>query len=274
MNHSSKYPFTLYLNFNWNEEGYHSSGEYFQRAAKRLGMPVRKYSGGKKDVVLNIETSGHPFVPGRIATGYYDLDVFLNRAFNMIEFQDKADCLFTSHKPPYDVKGVATYIIPHATDPEWTSKRKKKEFDVTVGGRLDSVYGRRIELLEAMIKRGYKVYVVSRIKTKKYLDELSKGRIIFNCSLTGDVSRRDFDGMALGVLVTDKSKYTDMLGEEGTHFFTYKDEKTLFSVIDALLQDSKKLDKVDRESTKHAHKNHTYDVRLELIYQKLKEVYE
>jgi len=271
---SKKYPFPLSLNFNTpHEDGYLESGLYFMRAAERLGMPVEKYYGGKVDVVLNVETDNHPFVRGEKFTAYYDLDVFLPRAFDMKKFQSDADVWFTSNMPLYKIrKGLPHFLVPHATDPVLTSKRLKKEYDVVVCGRLDWAYERRRNLARELSQH-FKTLVLPPTPTEKYLQAMSLGKLILNCSLSGwDLGRREFDAMALGVSVTDYSKYQNLMGVDGKHFFSYKSKKELIGVVGNLLKDEKRLEELDRISTEHVYKYHTYDVRLQSIYDTIKKL--
>lgn len=241
-----------------------STGEYFERAARRLGIEIDDDS----PVVLNIESGNPIFKQGKV-TAVYDIDVYQNKDNPTTQQIVASDVYFATH--PSDRAGKEAVVIPHGFDPE-LSFRSHKKYDIALSGRVNGAnYGLREGVFKILRKKFNCIDIPYDTKTPKYLKELSRAKIVINVSGWKEMNRRVFDGMACGVLLVDESPHLKTIGEKGKHYHTFKNEEDVVSSVQHILDNYKKYRK---HSRKHAFENHTYDLRLKKIYGVLKEIYE
>jgi len=241
---------------------YLATGEYFTRAAERLGIEL-----GGEDAILNIESGWNGFKKGKV-TGCYDIDVF-NEGIPSGEAIAQSDVYF--HTNPSNRSHSKATLLPHGFDPELCDIENTGEYDVVLSGLG---YGFR-NRIHGVVRENFKYLDVGYgTSTPEYLKQLARAKIILNVTGFKEMNRRVYDGMALGVTLVDDCPNTELLGEKGKHFLTFKDEKDIIDVIKDVLSNTDKYKKIRKEGREHAYKNHTYDIRLKTAYDKLKEKYD
>jgi hypothetical protein len=94
----------------------------------------------------------------------------------------------------------------------------------------------------------------------------SESRLVFNCSLRGEVNMRVFEGPATGtLLLTDRiSNGLSDLVRDREHVVLYDDEQ-LLNLVDEYLRDSAARELIASQGYEHVRAYHTYDQRVENI---------
>jgi hypothetical protein len=94
----------------------------------------------------------------------------------------------------------------------------------------------------------------------------SASRLVFNCSLRGEVNMRVFEGPASGsLLLTDR--IGNGLGElvvDGEHVVLYDDDQ-LLELADRYLRDDSTREMIAQQGYEHVRAHHTYDHRVSTI---------
>lgn len=255
----------LRINFNSNPR-YLLTGEYFERAAKRIGIEIDDESS---DLVLNIQgREPFPYTRGKV-TANYGIDVL----HNSFLLPGHYDVYFATHEP--QTKPLTRWeVIPHGFDPELCDLNTKKEYDVVLSGRTDvHNYNKRAYIYGVLMEHFNCLIVPNHTPSEDYLKELSRAKFIVNVSGWGEINRRVYDGMALGVSLIDNNDYLHLVGEPGVHFLTFENEDDIVQTVKSYLDDEDKYNRVREAGRAHAYANHTYDARLQKIYDVLKEVY-
>lgn len=236
---------------------YGSTAWYMERAFKELGHKIVR--GGTPGVIVGIDGTEPPKSIEGVPYIYWDTDSFLHEPVVM------GDHLFIGGCPE-DLKKYpeGTIFLPHAADPELHRPMYvEKEYDIVMVGSTDDRYGERNRLLE-LLKSKYRVHVAKTRPGLPYSQELSKGKIIFNRSMTDmNIPMRFFEGMAIGCLLTNYSKNLDILATRGVHYWGYENDSEMFTLIDKLLDGDIGDIILDQNSYRRAHvlHNHTYKHR-------------
>jgi len=154
--------------------------------------------------------------------------------------------------------------LPLACDPEVHRRYEApKRFDIGFVGATGRGYERRRILIERLARR----YTVSDYRRSYTPDEMarlySESRLVFNCSLRGEVNMRVFEGPATGTLTL-----TDRIGNglseilvDGEHVVMYDDDQ-LVELADRLLRDDATRERIATQGYEHVRAHHTYDHRV------------
>ena len=177
-------------------------------------------------------------------------------------------CTFNrQHVPLFRAGGCARVDwLPAACDPDI-----HRAFDVTpafdvafVGQTLRQWHPDRVRLLERLIAAGLDVHVSSKILEEMAL-AFSRGRIVFNRSLAGDLNMRVFEALACGrLLLTDRLAPEAGLEElftDRVHLVTY-DEDDLEALARHYLDHPSEREAIARAGREEVLARHTYRHRV------------
>jgi hypothetical protein len=108
-------------------------------------------------------------------------------------------------------------------------------FEIVFVGRWDGFFKKRTEYIKKLQERyGERFFPITDYANME--DYIRKGIISFNCSLLGDMNFRVFETMANGVeLVTDDVPDLHLIQGLMDRINVYKDEKSLYKLIDNIL---------------------------------------
>lgn len=103
----------------------------------------------------------------------------------------------------------------------------------------------------------------------------SQSRIVFNCSVRGDLNMRVFEAMACGAfLITDRAKDNglDLLFKDGEDLVTYDNPKELKEKVDFYLEHPDKREEIADNGRRKVLAAHTYGDRVETMLEKTREI--
>ena len=201
---------------------------------------------------------------------YYALDTHLNPHRNPQEW-NQYDAVFTPHQETITRWGGRGVWLPHAAEPmiHRPLKNHPVVYDVAfVGGTdLAEAHARRRTLLKSLAAK-YKVWV-GRAYGVFLSIVYAKSKLVFNCSVGGEVNQRIFEGAACRrAVVTDGLEEGRGLGNLFTdqEITTYTDE-TLLSIVETLLADEPARTRLAEAGYQRVLKDHTYDRRIQEVLQ-------
>ncbi|MCX7855698.1 MAG: glycosyltransferase [Anaerolineae bacterium] len=123
---------------------------------------------------------------------------------------------------------------------------------------------RRLRLIAERFRTNdfYRVYMPEEVG-RVY----SQSRIVFNCSIAGDVTMRVFEGTACGALVlTDAiANGLDELFEIGREIVVYQDDKDLLEKIVYYLAHDDERERIARAGQERTLREHTYVHRMQML---------
>jgi glycosyltransferase involved in cell wall biosynthesis len=251
---------------------YYSTGDYFVFAGRDLGYDMYLTTNTNDLQGMSFDVAIH-MSPGRIIPAKKQL--FLERdCWGQIFFNNQPQektffCQYYDGK--YD-KWNDDHVILHAADPTIHKSVGNPEVDVVFAGYP---YPGRMAFLERvkfeLIKNGYTMEIHGDGRaTPDYVNLLSRGKVILAPAEHGELNRRVFEAMAIGMCVTGREKHLDKIGEDGEHFLAFENRNVddAVAVIDQVLRDDTLRNKIAKASRKHIIKNHTYKHRLKELLQK------
>ena len=274
----------LYLHFDKNRSNdFFNTGYYLLGAAIRLGLPVEKLTFDKDghtidglipERVLNIEPCQTLF-RGSKKTGFYEID-YWEYPVNIDKWRN-ASVVFSCDPCCADDKRFTEtekeyILLPLAADKDLIeiAKETPKEYDLVFVGRTGGPYDGRSLMLEKIQKEVPNVFLTNQEHpTEEYMKVLAKGKIIFNHSLFFDCNRRFWEGMGLGVLLTNRlpqfKAYPKYYGVEDKQFLAYSDFDECLEKIKYILSHSQEQEKIAMAGYKHIMENGLYENRLKKI---------
>ena len=253
-----------------------------QRAGYDTTVPVDEIVAAlpeKPDLYLWIDPAGRYFPPGierlPIPTACYLIDVHLGR------WREQAarffDVVFIAQKDYLErfqqaVGHDQVYWLPLAAAPDvHRDHHLPRIYDVGFVGNIALAHrktarARRLRLIAERFRTNdfYRVYTPEEVG-RVY----SQSRIVFNCSIAGDVTMRVFEGTACGALVlTDTvANGLDELFEIGREIVVYQDDRDLLEKIAYYLAHEEEREAIARAGQARTLREHTYIHRMErLIY--------
>jgi len=145
-------------------------------------------------------------------------------------------------------------------------------YDVGFVGVTSRGYERRRAILERVAQRHTVSDYTQRASPKEMARIYSASRVVFNCSLHGEINMRVFEGPATGaLLVTDRvGGGLDDLMTDGVHALMYDDDNEAVALIEKVLADDDYRQTLAVQGAAHVHAHHTYDRRVETL---LKTIY-
>lgn len=224
---------------------YYSTREYLQFACKDLKIDCGVHP--KYDVVICF--NGKSTVPAE-KTLYYERD-----ADREIQTDPEGNRFYSQHSKSWSDDRV----IYHAADPNIHKRVEDPYLDIVSCGRN---YDNRVAFINA-INLDINNFGDGHTP-EEYVKILSRGRILFNYSHRGEISRKPFENMAIGCCVTDRVKGLENIGVEGEHYFTYdrEDPRSAKKVLQYLLDNPDEVERVTKNSREHIINKHTYKHRL------------
>jgi len=224
----------------------------------------------RPDFYLWIDPAGRYFPPGiedlPIPTACYLIDVHLGTwRYQVARF---FDFVFVAQKDYLErfrraVGHDQVYWLPLAAAPDvHRDHGLPRIYDVGFVGNIARAHrktarARRLKLIAKHFYTNdfYKVYMPEEVG-KVY----SQSRIVFNCSIAGDVNMRVFEGTACGALVlTDAiANGLDELFEIGQEIVVYQDDAELLEKIAYYLANEEEREAIARAGQRRTLKEHTY----------------
>lgn len=159
------------------------------------------------------------------------------------------------------------YWLPLAFAPELhPAEMLDRCYDVAyVGSSRATVHPARHALLAA-IRREVPHVFMGAANPQDMGRIYAQAKLVFNKSVNNDVNMRYFEAMGAGaVLLTDHAHENgaEELFTAGEHYLEYRDEQTLCSLINGLLQDPERCRCIGDAARKHVLASHTYKHRVE-----------
>jgi len=251
-----------------------------QRAGYDTTVPVDEIVAAlpeKPDLYLWIDPAGRYFPPGierlPIPTACYLIDVHLGR------WREQAarffDVVFIAQKDYLErfrraVGHDQVYWLPLAAAPDvHRDHHLPRIYDVGFVGNISMAHrktarARRLRLIAERFRTNdfYRVYTPEEVG-RVY----SQSRIVFNCSIAGDVTMRVFEGTACGALVlTDTvANGLDELFEIGREIVVYQDDRDLLEKIAYYLAHEEEREAIARAGQARTLREHTYIHRMERL---------
>jgi hypothetical protein len=224
----------------------------------------------KPDLFLWIDPAGRYFPPGiedlPILTACYLIDVHLGTwRYQVARF---FDAVFVAQRDYLEcfrraVGHDQVYWLPLAAAPDvHRDHGLPRVYDVGFVGNIARAHrktarARRLRLIAERFHTNdfYRVYMPEEVG-RVY----SQSRIVFNCSIAGDVTMRIFEGTACGALVlTDAiANGLDELFEIGREIVVYRDDADLLEKIAYYLAHEEEREAIARAGQKRTLKEHTY----------------
>ncbi|MFV9507626.1 MAG: CgeB family protein [Oscillochloridaceae bacterium umkhey_bin13] len=231
------------------------------------------------DFVLFIESPASYFPRGlekiSCPTACYIIDIHLGTRLKLqfLPFFDYVFCAQKDYIPLLQRHHQQVSWLPLACDPVIHGKQSlSKTSEVGfVGNSYASV--RRSALLSA-IEKEFSINDYHKMYAKELLSTVySQAKIVFNCSINGDVNMRVFEALASGtLLLTDRVEngLYDLF-DEGVHLITYENENEMLQCIRYFLDHEHERELIALEGMHHVLEKHTYEHRvlsmLETIFQ-------
>ncbi len=251
-----------------------------QRAGYDTTVPVDEIIASlpqRPDLYLWIDPAGRYFPPGierlPIPTACYLIDVHLGR------WREQAarffDVVFIAQKDYLDrfrraVGHDQVYWLPLAAASDvHHDHHLPRIYDVGFVGNIARAHrktarARRLRLIAERFHTNdfYRVYMPEEVG-----QVYSQSRIVFNCSIAGDVTMRVFEGTACGALVlTDAiANGLDELFEIGREIVVYRDDGDLLEKIAYYLAHDKEREAIARAGQARTLREHTYVHRMERL---------
>ena len=159
--------------------------------------------------------------------------------------------------------------LPLAFDPNLTpSSDLKRSIDIAyIGSMQYQINPERHHLIENL-KSKFLNHYFGRANPADMARIYSSSYLVFNRSVRNDVNMRFFEAMGSGaVLISNEivDNGADQLFEEGIHYLTYKDEKSLAILVKELLQDPSRCREIGETARSHILSQHTYAHRAHEI---------
>ncbi|MCO5171171.1 MAG: glycosyltransferase [Planctomycetes bacterium] len=238
-------------------------------AAERLGGPV--------DLLLVVE--GETFVPRALEqapcrTVLWAIDTHLHAQKEddlLLVLAPRFDRVFVAQKDhvgAFTRRGVAASWLPLACDPDVHRRLPPpggRDLDVVFVGHLRPFHERRRRLLERLSRR-FRVAVHEGVWREDMGRLFARAKVVWNCSLAGDLNMRVFEGLASGGLVV-----TDRIGNglgdlfaDREHLRLY-DDADLEEVVAQALADAGAREAIGARGQALALRHHTYDARTNAL---------
>jgi hypothetical protein len=194
---------------------------------------------------------------------------------SLIEYANRVGCQY--HWTAYDRHHLHFFKEAGLSNPFWVpgafsiqpyaaNVSQHKLYEVLFcGANSLQIHPRRATLLAALQKAGVKLTVTRKSYTDS-LDAYTAAKIVFNCSLNGDLNRRVFEVlMAGGFLLTDRLAPESGLPElfqEGVHLECYGSKQELLEKVNYYLAHPAHADRIAQQGHEHFMK-HYHPFQLE-----------
>ena len=185
------------------------------------------------------------------------------------QFQHAFVMFNRDHVAQLTATGCNAGWLPAACEPEiHRAFDVPKAYDVVfVGQTMPAWHKDRVRLLERLKEAGFDLRVDSKILEEMAL-LFSRGRLVFNRSLNGDLNMRVFEAMACGsLLITDRLPNEAGLGElfeDRRHLVLY-DEEDLEELVVYYLKNEDEREEIAECGLKEVLAHHTYGHRADQL---------
>lgn len=242
-------------------------------------------AGGEVDLLLVVE--GETYVPAEVErapcpTALWAIDNHLHadpaRAgggghFALARRFDRLFVAQRDHVVPFEARGLAPSWLPLACDPErhaLAAAEAQRDLDLVFVGHVLPLHGQRRRLLDRLRAR-FRLVERQGVFGAEMAGLYARARVVFNCSLAGDLNMRVFEGLASGALVvTDRAgNGLERLFSDGEHLALYGDDDDLERVISAYLAAPARRVQVARRGQRLATRHHTYAHRMRELVERV-----
>jgi len=221
------------------------------------------------DLIINVEPCD--FVvsyPGRKSC-LWEIDNHIQQA-GKVDWYERVDHVFVAQKfflPLYPQE--KTSWLPLAADPEKHRLFSDEPLMYDVGFLGNNTYTRRGELLKKIGEK-YRLLCSTSDPGEAYSRQLSRCKLLFNCSMNNDMNMRFFESMSIGrMLLSDKVDGQDDLFNVGRHYVSYTDWPELDRKIEYYLNHDQEREKIASTGAAFIRAKHTYQDRLEAIIREM-----
>lgn len=206
-----------------------------------------------------------------IPTVYYGIDTHMHKEISFAEANRYKFVFFAQKKGVEDFKAETghknTFWLPCSAEQMIHRPFDVKEInDIAFIGGVDMLkaHKQRRDYLKKL-NENFKLFM-GRAMGLWMSYCYAKAKMVFNCSVKGDLNMRVFEALACKkLLITDKlpdETGVDELFIEGTDYISYKDEKELIDKVKYYLDHKEERLKIAESGYAKVLKGHTYDARV------------
>lgn len=254
----------------YNDTRKDTTGFYVDEAIRSLNIelkhinPLKHSIPSDSDLYILVDDGIDYEIKGSLGRlAYWAIDTHFTKD-QCIKKAKNANWVFTAQKGGLE---NSTWL-PLACDAFYHSPDAvKKEYDVCfIGNVYKDSMARRLSLIDALFKKFPNFYYGQRF-FKDMANYYGKSKIIFNCSLNGDINMRVFEAMCSGsLLATDYIPELEELGiKDGVNCLVYKDEKELLNKTAYYLAKDVEREEVARNGRELVLMKHLYSDRVRQI---------
>lgn len=277
------------------KEHYYTTAKYFRKAFRELGYEVMT-AGPGQGAVGGLELPHDAFMPDVIEAMseeqrpqlvfYVDVNLepqfrprgldrlemptvgyFIDSHLNLADHLSRAgqfDHVAVSHGQylqAFEQHGIRNvFHLPCSADPEvFHPVAVQRERDVVFVGHT-GVHPRRVELLKGLAER-FDLHQ-DRQFFEACAEAFSRGHLVFNCSLNGDLNMRVFEAMAAGsLLVTDRlapETGLERFFADGEDLVLYDTPEQLYAAVTHYLAHPEEAEAIRRRARQAILAGHTY----------------
>jgi len=253
------------FNINTDRETY-GPPRFFTTILERMGLR----DDSNEDVVFNIDSiSNKRLKKGNKCTIYAEGDSYLLKGVNR-QFCDDSDLVYIYTKKYLPLYPEKTKILTPEIDIDWHYPRNvEKKYDYVFVGKTGGcdVYDHRREVLNDLQTKCSNMLITDG-DPNTYCEDLSSGRIILSIlPRRGDdscVTARVFEGMVIGVVMTDESDEFEQFGLiRNVHYLPIERFGEKFS--------DEELNRIHKAGSELALKNFTYQKAIKQIIKDVEE---
>ena len=244
-------------------------------SAAELVDTASRQLGGEVDLLLAVE--GVNYLPPGLEeapcrTAWWAIDSHLHARdergwhFAVAPRFDLVAVAQRDHVQDYARRGVRAVWLPLACDPavhRQPTPPSGRDLDVVFVGNVLPIHERRRRLLDRLRAR-FALVERQGVWREDMARLFARARVVFNCSLAGDLNMRVFEGLAAGALVlTDRiGNGFETLFAPGEHLAVYADDDALERELARWLADPTSRESVAARGQRLALGHHTYDHRM------------
>jgi glycogen(starch) synthase len=235
-------------------------------------------AGGHFDLLLAIE--GENYLPRELdeapcTTAFWAIDNHIHASREdgwHFEAAADFDHVFLAQRDYLEAfrdRGIQASWLPLACDPDVHRKREvEPDLDVVFVGNVRPCHARRRALLDRLAKN-FRVHEIQGAYRDDMARFFSRARVVFNCSLAGDLNMRVFEALSCGsLLVTDRIKNgLEDVFADGEHLALY-DDASLEAVVAHYLTNPAARREIAARGEKLVRAHHTYGHRMRTVLER------
>ncbi|MCW8138147.1 MAG: glycosyltransferase [Planctomycetota bacterium] len=230
--------------------------------------------GRRVDLLLVVE--GETYLPRAVddapcATALWAIDTHLHAEAHLTLGASFDHLLLAQpdYLPRFRARGLDPVWLPLACDPEAHSRapaEAPRDLDLVFVGHVRPFHARRRRVLDRLAAR-FRLTERQGVFGEDMARLFARAKVVVNCSLSGDLNMRVFEGLASGALVLTDRIDNGLPGffADGEHLALYG-ERDLEAVADRYLSDAARRVAVAARGQRLAARHHTYaDRARELV---------